>query len=209
MNESYLQAVTELSRIMGENALRYYRSRLDVELKTDGSPVTIADKSSERLAREWIARKFPRDGIIGEEFGAANPSAQRRWFIDPIDGTAAFVRGVPLWGSLVAVAEGESVLAGALSFPAMGETLAAAIGEGAWCNDQRCQVSECASIEEATVLTTNATFREHPDKRKGWDALASRAQLSRTWGDCYGYLLVATGRAEVMVDPIVNAWDVA
>lgn len=209
MNETYLQAVTELSRIMGENAMRYYRSSLSVETKSDGSQVTIADKSSELLAREWIARKFPRDGIIGEEFGDANASAQRRWIIDPIDGTKAFVCGVPFWGSLVAVADGENVLAGAASFPALSETLTAALGEGAWCNDEKCSVSQCARIDEATVLTTDASFRSSPNRLGAWSALANKAQASRTWGDCVGYLLVATGRAEVMVDPIVNAWDIA
>jgi histidinol phosphatase-like enzyme (inositol monophosphatase family) len=209
MSASYREAVTELARMMGENAMRYYRSAVEVEIKLDGSPVTVADKSSERLAREWISRKFPRDGIIGEEFAATNGSSTRRWIIDPIDGTKAFVRGVPFWGSLVAIADGESVLAGAVAFPALGEVLSAAVGEGAWCNEQRCRVSDCATLSQATVLTTDATFRVNPEKKAGWDALAGEASVSRTWGDCFGYLLVATGRAEVMVDPIVNAWDVA
>lgn len=209
MNETYLQAVSELSRIMGENAMKHYRSSLAVETKSDGTPVTVADKSSERLAREWIARRFPRDGIIGEEFDPTNQAAARRWIIDPIDGTKAFVRGVPFWGCLVAVADADDVLAGAVSFPALQETLAAARGEGAWSNDEVCKVSGCSRIDEATVLTTDASFRGFPGKLERWNALVGRAAVSRTWGDCVGYLLVATGRAEVMVDPIVNAWDIA
>jgi len=93
--------------------MRYYRSPLDTETKDDGSPVTIADKSSERLVREWIERRFPSDGILGEEFGSHNVDARRRWIVDPIDGTKAFIRGVPFWGSLVAVVENETVIAGA------------------------------------------------------------------------------------------------
>ena len=110
------EAAQELARRTGGVALRHFRSALAVEKKTDGSPVTIADRSAEQTAREWISRRFPDDGILGEEFGALLPSAKRRWLIDPIDGTKTFVRGVPLWGTLIAVCEGDTVLAGAAFF---------------------------------------------------------------------------------------------
>ena len=206
---TYTQAVGELAAIAGANAMRYYRSPLDTETKDDGSPVTIADKSSERLVREWIERRFPSDGILGEEFGSHNVDARRRWIVDPIDGTKAFIRGVPFWGSLVAVVENETVIAGAASFPALGETLIAGQGEGCWWNDAKCRVSAIDSMSQATVLTTDMAFRNDPAKQKGWLALSDAAANSRTWGDCVGYLLVATGRAEVMTDPIISAWDVA
>ena len=94
-------------------AIKHYRSNLKVEWKADGSPVTMADRAAETAAREWVNKYFPEDGLLGEEFGEDRPGAKRRWIIDPIDGTKTFVRGTPLWGTLVALCEGENVLAGA------------------------------------------------------------------------------------------------
>jgi histidinol phosphatase-like enzyme (inositol monophosphatase family) len=199
----------ELARLIGDVALRHYRSRLVVETKADGSPVTVADRAAEEAARDWVRRFFPEDGVLGEEFGEERPGARRRWVIDPIDGTKSFVRGAALWGSLVALCEGETVLAGAACFPALGEWIAAAPRAGCWWNGIRCAVSSVASLSAATVLTTDARFRERPDRRAGWDRVASAAGLARTWGDCFGYLLVATGRAEMMCDPILAPWDAA
>ena len=204
-----LEAVQELARRTGSTALRHFRSKLTVEAKGDGSPVTIADRSAEETAREWIARRFPDDGVLGEEYGAHLPAAKRRWLIDPVDGTKTFVRGVPLWGTLIAVCEDEQVLAGAAFFPAVDELLAAAPGLGCWWNGSRTHVSAIYALEDATVLTTDERFRRDPSKVEGWTRLANAAAVSRTWGDCYGYLLVATGRAEVMVDGVVAAWDAA
>jgi histidinol-phosphatase len=207
--ESLMQAAAEVARLSGDAAFRHYRSGLEVETKRDGSPVTLADREAERLAREWIARRFPVDGILGEELGAEKSDAVRRWIVDPIDGTKSFVRGVPLWGTLVAVAEGEEVLAGAGYFPAVGELIAAAPGCGCWADGERVRVSLVASLAEATVLTSDERFTEGAGRRAGWQALARGAAVARTWGDCYGYLLVATGRAEVMTDDVVSPWDVA
>ena len=204
-----LGAAEEVARVAGDVALKHFRSSLAVETKSDGSPVTIADRQAERAAREWIERHFPSDGILGEELGTTRPDARRRWVLDPIDGTKTFVRGVPLWGTLVGVCEGERVLAGAAYFPAVSELLVAAEGEGCWWNGSRSRVSSRATLDEATVLTTDERFPRDPAQRAGWAALASRAAVSRSWGDCYGYLLVATGRAEVMVDGIMSAWDAA
>jgi histidinol-phosphatase len=210
MSESYMQASAELARLTGDNAMRFFGKALDVESKKDGSPVTEADRTTETLAREWIARRFPADGILGEEFGSTRADAARRWIIDPIDGTKSFVRGVPLWGTLVAVMEGESVLAGAAFFPAIGEMIVAGAGEGCWWNSMRCAVSTIGRLDGATVLTSEARFDSPAGRyRDGWRSLAEKAAASRTWGDCYGYLLVATGRAEVMVDPALSVWDIA
>ena len=206
--ESLLQAVSDVAQLAGSTAMRRFRSALTVERKADGSPVTLADREAEHAAREWIARRYPADGFLGEELGTHNPSAARRWIVDPIDGTKSFVRGVPLWGSLVAVVEGERVLAGAACFPATGELLAAAEGCGCWADGSRAQVSSTSSLGDATVLVTDERFRSAA-RRDRWVSLAARAAVSRTWGDCYGYLLVATGRAEVMADDVVSAWDAA
>lgn len=207
--DAVLAPAADLARLMGDAALAYYRSQLSVETKADGSPVTAADRAAEQTAREWVQRHFPNDGILGEEFGEERIGARRRWIIDPIDGTKSFVRGAPLWGSLVALCEGETVLAGAAYFPAIGELLAAAPGAGCWWNGSRCFVSAVESLDRATVLTTDERFSERPARRAGWERLASAAAVSRSWGDCFGYLLVATGRAEVMCDPIMSPWDSA
>ena len=204
-----LHAVADVARIAGDVAMSHFRSALNVETKGDGSPVTIADRAAERAAREWIAARFPRDGILGEEEGLSDASARRRWIVDPIDGTKTFVRGVPLWGTLVAVAEDEDVLAGAAYFPAVGEMLAAAPGEGCWWNDVRCRVSTVDALGTATVLTTDEQFTHRPDRREAWRRVAESSGIVRSWGDCYGYLLVATGRAEMMCDAIVGDWDIA
>ncbi|HVX39318.1 MAG TPA: histidinol-phosphatase [Gemmatimonadaceae bacterium] len=204
-----LEAVAEVAREAGRTALRHFRSTLEVEEKRDGSPVTIADRSAEQRAREWIANRFPDDGIAGEEYGVERPDAARRWIVDPIDGTKSFVHGVPLWGTLVAVCERQEILAGAAYFPALDEMLAAAVERGAWWNGTRCRVSQVASVEKATVLTTDHRFLRTPERQPGWRRLADRAAIARDWGDCYGYLLVATGRAEVMIDGILEDWDAA
>ena len=208
--ENLLQAVAELARLAGDTAHELFGRRgLEVETKTDGSPVTIADRRAESVAREWIGRRFPRDGVLGEEMGADRADARRRWIIDPIDGTKAFIRGVPLWGTLIAVAEGNEVLAGAAYFPAMNEMVAAAPGQGCWWNDSPARVSKTSALGNATVLTTDYRFPDREDRRARWMDLSRRSGVARTWGDCHGYLLVATGRAEVMVDDIVSPWDAA
>ncbi len=207
--ETLMQGAAELAKLTGNVAQEYFRCDIAVETKGDGSPVTIADRRSEEIARKWVARRFPGDGILGEEFGVDRPDALRRWIIDPIDGTKAFIRGVPLWGTLVAVAEGSRVLAGAAFFPAVNELVVAGLGCGCWWNDARASVSGIGQIRESTILTTDDRFPDHADRRAAWAALSSSAAVCRTWGDCYGYLLVATGRAEVMVDDIVSLWDAA
>jgi histidinol-phosphatase len=209
MTESLLEAVQVVARTAGDVALRHYRTALTVEAKGDGSPVTVADREAERAARDWLAQRFPRDGILGEEFGAQEGSSGRRWLIDPIDGTKSFVRGVPLWGTLVAVTQGTEVLAGAAYFPAVGELIAAAPREGCWWNGRRASVSEVGTLAGATVLVTDDRTFGTSALAHGWHALAAEAGVARGWGDCFGYLLVATGRAEVMVDPIINPWDAA
>ena len=207
--ESLLQAVRECAELAGSVAMAHYRKNLRVEWKGDGSPVTVADRRAETAAREWIGERFREDGVLGEEFGETEGTSGRQWMIDPIDGTKSFVRGVPLWGSLVAVVEGERVLAGAASFPATGEIIAAAAGCGSWYNDSRAAVSDVSSLDRATVLITDHRAFVSADGRERWRTLADAAGITRTWGDAFGYLMVATGRAEVMVDARIRAWDIA
>ncbi|HET8770281.1 MAG TPA: inositol monophosphatase family protein [Gemmatimonadaceae bacterium] len=209
MSSSLLEAVQELAKLTGDVAMRHYRTALTVETKQDGSPVTAADHQAEEAARAWLAKRFPDDGITGEELGEQPGASGRRWLLDPVDGTKSFIRGVPMWGSLVAVLDGERVLAGAAYYPAVGERLAAAPGEGCYWNERRARVSDTSSLAGATVLITDERDFPRASQRESWRTLTGEAGVARGWGDCFGYLLVATGRAEVMVDPVVNAWDVA
>lgn len=207
--ETLLQAVRECAELAGSVAFSHYRTGVAVEWKGDGSPVTIADRRAEEAVREWIRQRFPADGIIGEEFGETPGTSGRHWMIDPIDGTKSFVRGVPLWGSLIAVVEDQRVLAGAADFPTTGETIAAASGCGCWHNASRAAVSNVAELKDATVLITDDRAFSSPAGREKWERIWRAAAVSRTWGDAFGYLMVATGRAEVMIDPRIRAWDIA
>jgi len=202
-----MEAALEVARLSSLVALRYFKQDLRVEVKRDGSPVTLADRAVEQFAREWIHARFPADGVLGEEFGDTPGASGRRWLLDPIDGTKSFIRGVPLWGTCVAVCADEEVVAGAAAFPAVEEFIVAAPAHGCWHNDSQCRVSSTDSLEAATVLVTDDRNFPSSECRAGWDALSRRAAVSRSWGDCYGYLLVATGRADVMVDPVLHPWD--
>ncbi len=207
--QGLMQAAATVARTAGDVALGFFRGGIAVDTKSDGTPVTVADRTAERTARDWLEARFPEDGILGEEFGETRPGARRRWVLDPIDGTKTFIRGVPLWGTLVALAEGGRILAGAAYFPAVAELLVAAPGQGCFWNDKRARVSEQAELSRAVVLSTDERFLLHPERGEAWRSLAKEAAMDRTWGDCYGYLLVATGRAEVMVDEVLSSWDAA
>lgn len=203
------EAVERVARLCGDVALSHFRRPLEIELKADGSEVTRADREAEAAARDCIHRFFPGDAIVGEEFGSEGESRTRRWLVDPIDGTRSFVRGVPLWGSLVAVEENGIVVAGAINCPSSGDLLVAARGEGCWHNGARTSVSGTTELSRATILATDDRFQRNSARAARWAALAERVGIARTWGDCYGYVLVATGRAELMVDGRMNPWDVA
>lgn len=214
MTQSVLEAAIEVAKLTGDVALSYYRShvrgeRLRVETKADGSPVSHADRASEQAARAFLQRYFPEDGVLGEELGETRPGAKRRWCIDPIDGTKSFLAGAPLWGSLVALVEGETVLAGAARFPVTGEAIAAAPGAGVVVEGGRAGVSAVESLADALVLTTDERFPDALGCAGPWRALADASRLARTWGDCFGYYLVATGRAELMTDGVLSPWDAA
>lgn len=193
----------------GAVTLRHYQTVLESETKADASPVTIADREAERTLRALIAARFPDDGILGEELGATSDAARRRWILDPIDGTRSYVRGVPLYGVLIALEEEGKVLLGAAHFPALRETVVAARGMGCWWNGRPARVSDVARLEDSLLLTTDVEKMEELGQGAAWNAVRARAGTVRTWGDCYGHILVATGRAEAMLDPVLAQWDVA
>ncbi|HEX7118403.1 MAG TPA: histidinol-phosphatase [Longimicrobiales bacterium] len=204
-----LEFAVEVAWRAGRATLAHYQTGVAVEAKPDRSPVTLADRESERLVRELIEARFPEDGILGEEFGETRPGATRRWIVDPIDGTRTFLRGVPFFGVMLALEEAGEAVVGVLHFPALGETVWAARGEGCWWDGRRARVSGVDRLEDALVVATDAENMEREGRGAAWDALRRSAGLARTWGDCYGYALVATGRAEAMLDPELSAWDAA
>jgi histidinol phosphatase-like enzyme (inositol monophosphatase family) len=199
----------------GRLTLTYFQqTNYDVERKGDASPVTIADRSAELLIRERIAAEFPLDGIIGEEFGVSEGTSGWRWILDPIDGTKSFISGVPLYGTMIGLERDGRSWAGVVYIPGLDEGVYAAHGQGCFHfrgnqSPTRAEVSKRGKLSDGLFVTSQVdTFR----KRNAWEAfekLQAAAYVTRTWGDCYGYLLVATGRAEVMVDPMLNVWDAA
>lgn len=207
--DELFEFAVDLAWRAGRSTLAGFQAGIDVERKADASPVTEADRRAERLMRHRIEERFPDDGIVGEEYGAVRADAERRWILDPIDGTRSFVHGVPLYGTLVGVeVRGEPVV-GVIHLPALDETVAAAAGLGCWWNARRARVSTTATLADALVLTSDLTSPRSAGTEAGWDRLLGRTGLSRTWGDCYGYALVATGRADAMIDPVLSIWDAA
>lgn len=214
-----LDFAVEIARAAGDVTLRYFRrADLAVERKADRSPVTIADRSAEELLRDRIAARFPEDAILGEEFGLRKGSSGIQWVLDPIDGTKSFIHGVPLYTTLVAVLCDEAPRVGVIHAPATGETVYAARGGGCWytaapdAKPQAARVSQVKRLEDGLVLTSEIeSFKQQvfPGAFEFFLRLQAAARLSRTWGDAYGYLMVATGRAEVMIDPVMNLWDAA
>lgn len=180
---------------------------VDHEAKGDGTPVTIADREAERLVRDRVERRYPDHAILGEEFGESNEGARVRWILDPVDATRSFMRGVPLYGVLIGIeVEGVSVV-GVAHFPPLRETVAAGAGLGCTLNGTPCRVSPVSRLEEAVVSTTDVERILSRPEGAGWRRLQQRASFSRTWGDCYGHALVATGRIEAQVDPVMASWD--
>lgn len=202
-----LEAAESFAVAAGDVTLRYFGSLVDAEEKADGSPVTLADREAETLIRKRIDERFEDHGVLGEEFPETRPDARIRWILDPIDGTRSFMRGVPLYGVLIGIEVAGEAVVGVAHFPALGETVAAAKGLGCRWNGEACGVSEVGSLERALVLTTDVERIVALPAGEGWGQLARDASFARTWGDCYGHILVATGRAEVMVDPRLTAWD--
>ena len=209
--ELAIAAAREAGRITLEH---FRRDDLEVQRKGDDSPVTVADRRAEQHLRRRIAEAFPADGILGEEFAEQPGTSSFRWILDPIDGTKSFIHGVPLYGTLVGVEHAGQPVVGLIRIPALDECVYAATGQGAWyvTGDQSprpAKVSDCGTLAEGLFLTSEVSNFSDIGRRDVYDRLEAAARLSRSWGDCYGYLMVATGRAELMVDPVAAVWDLA
>jgi histidinol-phosphatase len=204
-----LDFAVEASWQAGKITLEYFQTGAAIERKADASPVTLADRRSEEKLRESIQRHFPTHGILGEEYGETHGSTPYRWILDPLDGTRSFIQGVPFYGVMMGLEYAGRAVLGVVHFPALGDTVYAATGEGCYWNGRRAVVSSVDMLEAAVLLATDIRSLYATGRGRAFDILQDKTRLQRTWGDCYGHILVATGRAEIMLDPILNIWDCA
>ena len=205
----YRSFLVELAEKSGDCIRPYFAAPdLAVETKSDQTPVTAADRGAEELMRRMIRARFPGHGILGEEFGPENTEAEFVWVLDPIDGTRAFAAATPLFGTLIALLQGGQPVLGAIHQPVLRQLV---VGDGrqTTLNGRPVRVRATARLEEATLLCSDVLTPARHQNGGAFAALGQRVKQLRTWGDCYGYLLVATGWADIMCDPIMNPWDVA
>ena len=205
----YLDLAVQTAYEAGRLTLGYFRTEAArPEFKPDDTPVTAADREAERIIRARIRARYPGHAVVGEEYGEEEGTdREHRWILDPIDGTKSFVRGVPLYGVLIGL-EVEGVCeVGAAYFPALDEMVCAASGEGCYLNGRRVRVATTKKLSEGIVSFTDAASFEEHGRKGAWERLLAAASHGRGWSDAYGHALVATGRAELMLDPVMNFWD--
>jgi len=207
MNE-FIQFAKELAEASGEIIRQYFHMPMMVETKEDRTPVTAADRNAEVIMRQMIQERYPNHGILGEEFKTLEIEAEYVWVLDPIDGTKSFVSGTELFGTLIALMKQNHPVLGVINNPITQQCL---VGDShqAWLNGKPVRVRDCLRIEETTLLTSSHWSAEKHRDGPAFEGLTRRAKLYRTWGDCYGYYLIATGYADIMIDPAMHIWDVA
>lgn len=209
-----LDFALDMARVAETIILSHYQQGVAIEKKRDSSPVTIADRSAEEAIRAGIAKSFPTDGVLGEEFGETAGTSGFRWILDPLDGTKSFIHGTPLFGTLIGLEFAGRCVLGVCHFPVLGETAWGAKGLGSWFRKgneapRRSQVSQIDRLEDALFCFTTVQGFGRIGRPDAFTTFVDRCGLARGWGDCYGHVLVATGRAELMVDPLMNPWDIA
>lgn len=197
------------TRRAGIIALRGFGRKLKIERKRDSTPVTAIDRACEEELRRTIARSFPQDGFMGEEFGVARGSSGNRWIIDPIDGTKSFIRGIPFWGVMVAREEENRLNLGVIYFPALDQTLYAQRGSGAFLDRRRLRVSRIDSLRESTILHGDLPCFVKTGSLARLGRIARRAEAVRGYGDCWGYSWLCQGRSEAVIEAAMHPWDVA
>jgi histidinol-phosphatase len=206
VDPALLDIAIDLGRRAGELTLQWFRDpALEIEMKGDGSPVTAADRAAETFIREELGRRCPGDAVLGEELDDTVGTTGRTWSIDPIDGTYPFTKGVPLYSSLLAMSDEHGPAIGVITIPALGEQVSAGRGLGARHNGQPCRVSDTDSLSGACVTTSAYTWWPNVAVAK----LHQQGPMMQAWGDGYGFLMVATGRADAMIDFGLNPWDIA
>ena len=200
-----MEVAVEAAHLGGRRTLAHFNAGVKVEEKADETPVTVADRDAETAIRGYLSKHFPTHTVVGEEHPDAPGDPDYKWIIDPIDGTKSFIHGVPLYGVLIGCEVRGQPSVGVIHLPALGETVYAADGEGAHWNGGRARCSTATKIEDATILAGSIT--RAIDRSDAYRDLAGRCKLNRGWGDAFGYALVATGRAELMLDPKIAPWD--
>ncbi len=209
LGEALLESAIDIAERAGSVALSYFRQKILIEMKENMTPVTVADKKTEEFIRNEIAQRYSEHGILGEEFENSGLDREFVWTIDPIDGTRSFIRGIPLWGTLLGLLHrGEPVL-GVMVLPAINETYSAAHGLGAFCNGVPIHASPVHKLESAVVSMGDVNCFESSGRQALLKKLQERAELCRGYTDCFGHSLVFRGAVDVMVDPLVSIWDVA
>jgi len=206
-NQSEFKDFTNhLANISGKIIRNYFRADINIESKADDSPVTIADRKAEEVMREEIMKTYPEHGIIGEEFGNCNESAEYKWTLDPIDGTKSFICGALSFGTLIGLLRNGKPILGAINHPVLNELL---IGDNntAEINGTKTELRVCNNLSKSVLLTTDHLNIGKYQNQKSFEELIRKVKLYRNWGDCYGYYLVATGYADIMIDPIMSVWD--
>lgn len=208
--DQWIELTRELAHESGKLISGYFGSPLTVQHKADHSPVTIADQEAEALMRRIIEARCPDHRVVGEEGGTSgDPQSRYQWLLDPIDGTKSFIHGIPLFCTLIALLEEGRPILGAINLPAIGELMIGAQGRETTVNGDPVRVSEIRELSQATLAFTCTKELWAHGHQDSFQALQERVGLVRGWGDGYGYFLVAAGRAEIMIDPRLNAWDVA
>lgn len=204
--QEFVDFTKQLAQASGDIINSYFRTGVTVESKADDSPVTIADKKAEEVMRKMIMKQFPEHGIIGEEFGNHKEDAEYQWVLDPIDGTKSFVTGTFLFGTLIGLMKNRQPILGAIHHSVTSHLL---IGTGteAKLNDEVVTVRDNDKLRLSTLLYTDHLDIGKYQNGIAFQQLMGRTKINRTWGDCHGYFLVATGYADIMVDPIMNLWD--
>lgn len=197
---------SDLASVSAGIIKHYFRTGIAAESKADNTPVTIADKKAEEAMREMIIKHFPEHGIIGEEFGETNKDADYKWILDPIDGTKSFICGAYSFGTLIGLLKNDQPILGVYNHPILNDFL---IGDNSitTINGISTTVRNCVNLNEAVLLTTDHLNIEKYQDRSRFDELIKKIKLYRNWGDCYGYYLLATGYADIMIDPVMAQWD--
>jgi histidinol-phosphatase len=207
--KSRYEAAIEAATEAGQLALRYFDTQLEVEWKADQSPVTIADREAEALIRDRLQRYFPGDAFLGEEQGDTPGTTGYRWIVDPIDGTKNFVRGIPFWGALLGLEYRGEMIAGVAYMPTLRQTFRALRGDGAYRDERRIRVSDVATLETSHVVYSSITWFVRAGRERQFVDLLCRTARQRGYGDFYGFVLVAQGSADVMLEHGVHPWDIA
>lgn len=205
-NTDYLSLAGRLADVAAAHSLGSFRTGLQVDLKADASPVTLADRAAEAAMRALINEAVPAHGILGEEHGRERIDAERVWVLDPIDGTKSFITGSPLWGTLIALVHGGRVELGMIDMPVLGERWVGQPGIGAHCNERPVHAGGCTSLAQARVLTTSPDAFA-PDEWAAYDALSRRGAMRRFGGDCYGYAQLAGGHVDIVAECQLQPYD--